>query len=67
MNSLDVKKLSIHDLRKKIDQYQKDYQNLKFHHHIKTLKNPMKIKFFRKNIAKLKTEYNKKINDISTT
>ncbi|WP_341656098.1 50S ribosomal protein L29 [Blattabacterium cuenoti] len=60
MNNLDIKKFSIHDLMKKIKQYQKDYQNLKFHHHIKALKNPMEIRFLRRNIAKLKTEYNKK-------
>ncbi|WP_185856570.1 50S ribosomal protein L29 [Blattabacterium cuenoti] len=59
-NFLDIKKISIHDLMKKIEQYQKDYQNLKFHHHIKTLKNPMKIRFLRRDIAKLKTEYNKR-------
>ncbi|WP_341660389.1 50S ribosomal protein L29 [Blattabacterium cuenoti] len=60
MNNLDIKKFSIHDLMKKIEQHQKDYQNMKFHHYIKALKNPMKIRFFRKNIAKLKTEYNKR-------
>ncbi|WP_341662178.1 50S ribosomal protein L29 [Blattabacterium cuenoti] len=60
MNNLDIKKFSIHDLMKKIKQYQKDYQNMKFHHHVKVLKNPMEIRFLRRNIAKLKTEYNKK-------
>ncbi|BAM99670.1 50S ribosomal protein L29 [Blattabacterium cuenoti] len=59
MNNLNTNKIPIHDLMKKIKQYQKDYQNMKFYHHIKTLKNPMKIRFLRRNIAKLKTEYNK--------
>ncbi|WP_185861080.1 50S ribosomal protein L29 [Blattabacterium cuenoti] len=63
MNNLDIKNLSIRNLIKKISELKKNYQNIKFNHHIKMLKNPMQIKFIRKNIAKLKTEYNKKIND----
>ncbi|WP_185851959.1 50S ribosomal protein L29 [Blattabacterium cuenoti] len=65
MNSLnlDGKNLSNYDLIKKIDQNQKNYQNMKFNHHIKMLKNPMEIRLIRKNIARLKTQYNKKIND----
>ncbi|QIK16630.1 50S ribosomal protein L29 [Blattabacterium sp. DPU] len=66
MNSLDVKNFTIHDLIKKIDKEKRNYQNMKFHHHIKTLKNPMKIRFLRRNIAQLKTKYNKKINDKRT-
>ncbi|WP_185866953.1 50S ribosomal protein L29 [Blattabacterium cuenoti] len=63
MNNLDIKNLSIHDLIKQIDKDQKDYHNIKFNHHIKIIKNPMKIRFLRRRIARLKTEYNKKIND----
>ncbi|WP_041936071.1 50S ribosomal protein L29 [Blattabacterium sp. (Nauphoeta cinerea)] len=63
MNSLDIKNLSIHDLIKQINKEQRNYQNIKFNHNIKMLKNPMIIRFIRKNIAKLKTEYNKKVND----
>ncbi|WP_185860524.1 50S ribosomal protein L29 [Blattabacterium cuenoti] len=63
MNNLDLKNLSISDLMKKIDENKKNYQRIKFNHHIKMLKNPIEIKFLRRNIAKLKTEYNKKIND----
>ncbi|WP_185857129.1 50S ribosomal protein L29 [Blattabacterium cuenoti] len=63
MNNLNEKNLSIHDLIKQIDKNQKKYQNMKFNHHVKMLKNPMEIKLIRKNIARLNTEYNKKIND----
>ncbi len=58
-----MKNLSIHDLIKLINETQRNYQNMKFNHNIKILKNPMIIRFIRKDIAKLKTEYNKKIND----
>ncbi|WP_185871460.1 50S ribosomal protein L29 [Blattabacterium cuenoti] len=64
MNTLDIEKdSSVHDLIRKIDEKQKNYQNMIFNHHIKILKNPIKIRFVRRDIAKLKTEYNKKIND----
>jgi|GEM_PF-6372789 ribosomal protein L29 len=63
MNSLDIKNLLIRDLIKYINENKKNYQYMKFNHHIKILKNPMEIRLIRKNIAKLKTEYNKKIND----
>ncbi|AFJ90820.1 50S ribosomal protein L29 [Blattabacterium sp. (Blaberus giganteus)] len=62
-SDINIKNLSVHDLIKQIDKNQKNYQNLKFRHHIKILKNPMEIRFIRRNIAKLKTEYNKKIDD----
>ncbi|WP_185857769.1 50S ribosomal protein L29 [Blattabacterium cuenoti] len=62
MNSLNIRSLSVHDLLKQIKENQKKYQNIKFNHHIKPLKNPMEIRSIRRKIAKLKTEYNKKIN-----
>ncbi|WP_185849032.1 50S ribosomal protein L29 [Blattabacterium cuenoti] len=63
MNSLNVKNLSVRDLMNQIDKDQRNFQNLKFNHHIKMIKNPIKIKFLRRKIAKLKTEYNKRINE----
>ncbi|WP_185861954.1 50S ribosomal protein L29 [Blattabacterium cuenoti] len=60
MKNSYIKTLSINDLIKKIKIYEEDYQKIKFDHCLKMYKNPMEIRFLRKNIAKLKTELNKK-------
>ncbi len=50
----------IKSLIEKIKNQKKIYQKIKFNHFIRLCKNPMEIRFLRKNIAKLKTELNKK-------
>ncbi|WP_185869422.1 50S ribosomal protein L29 [Blattabacterium cuenoti] len=59
----NIKNLSIKNLIEKIKINENNYQNIKFNHSIKMNKNPMIIRILRKNIARLKTELNKKIND----
>ncbi|WP_185882756.1 50S ribosomal protein L29 [Blattabacterium cuenoti] len=62
MKKIDIKILSIEDLIEKIKISKKDYQNMKLNHSMKLEKNPINFKYLRKNIAKLKTELNKKLN-----
>lgn len=55
-----IKEMSRESLKKEIKKCIINYENIKFSHFIKKQKNPMKIKFLRKNIARLKTELRKK-------
>lgn len=59
----DIKVLSEKDIKNHIKKQKENYQKIKFDHAFGLIKNPMEIRIFRKNIAKLKTELNKKKND----
>ncbi|WP_185858339.1 50S ribosomal protein L29 [Blattabacterium cuenoti] len=63
MKNSCIKNLSIDDLIQKIKISEENYHKLKFNHYVKMNKNTIKVRFLRRNIAKLKTELNKrKIN-----
>ncbi|WP_185878256.1 50S ribosomal protein L29 [Blattabacterium cuenoti] len=63
MKYSDIKVLSEDNIKDHIKKQKDNYQKIKFDHAFGLIKNPMEIKIFRKNIAKLKTELNKRIND----
>lgn len=59
--NMDVKSISIEkNIIKEIETQKKILQNIKLNHSVRLCKNPIKIRFIRRNIAKLKTELNKK-------
>ncbi|AWU39797.1 50S ribosomal protein L29 [Blattabacterium punctulatus] len=59
----EIQILSINDIKINIKIQKKNYQKMKFDQVLNFKKNFVKIKIFRRYIAKLKTELNKKIND----
>ncbi|WP_185866393.1 50S ribosomal protein L29 [Blattabacterium cuenoti] len=63
MKYSDIKILSKKDIQNHIKKEKDNYQKMKFDHTFGLIKNPMEIKIFRKNIAKLETELNQRRND----
>ncbi|WP_185854630.1 50S ribosomal protein L29 [Blattabacterium cuenoti] len=63
MKYSDIEVLSKKDIKNHIKKQKDNYQKIKFDHVFGLIKNPMEIRIFRKNIAKLKTELNKRRND----
>ncbi|WP_238785517.1 50S ribosomal protein L29 [Blattabacterium cuenoti] len=63
MKYSDIKVLSDDNIKNHIKEQKNNYQKIKFDHAFGLIKNPMKIRIFRKNVAKLKTELNKRRND----
>jgi len=51
-----VKELSTNELRERLEDEVKQLVKLKLNHSVSSLENPMKIMFFRKNVARMHTE-----------
>jgi|JI71714BRNA_FD_contig_51_2597042_length_899_multi_1_in_0_out_0_2 large subunit ribosomal protein L29 len=60
MKASELKDLSIEEIQSKIQQEVKSLEELKFNHVVTPLDNPLVIKAARKNVARLKTELNKR-------
>lgn len=60
MKASELKDLSIEEIQSKIQQEVKSLEELKFNHVVSPLDNPLVIKAARKNVARLKTELNKR-------
>ncbi|WP_185870876.1 50S ribosomal protein L29 [Blattabacterium cuenoti] len=59
--NIDIKSFSMEkNLIKEIEIQKEILQKIKLNHSVGLCKNPIEIRFIRKNIAKLKTELNKK-------
>lgn len=56
MANLDLKGLSVQDLKTELETAQKHFYSLKFNHAVATLENTAEIKSVRRNIARIKTE-----------
>ncbi|SDM06783.1 large subunit ribosomal protein L29 [Catalinimonas alkaloidigena] len=56
MKNDEIRALSTEEVQQKLQEEQQALQKLKFAHAISPLENPMKIRFARKNIARLHTE-----------
>lgn len=54
--------LTVEELKETIASESKKLQQLKFNHAVSTLENPMNIRETRKNIARLNTELQKRVN-----
>ncbi|WP_185870323.1 50S ribosomal protein L29 [Blattabacterium cuenoti] len=65
MKFSDIKVFSLEEIKENIKIKEKNFQFIKMYHPLIGLKkNPMEIRMLRKDIARLKTELNKrKIND----
>ncbi len=51
-----VKELSTNELRERLEEEKKQLVKMKINHAVSPLENPMKIKSFRKNVARMHTE-----------
>lgn len=57
---LELKEMSIEDLNAELTETQRQFRKLKFDHAIKGLDNPITLRGVRKDIARLKTEINRR-------
>lgn len=57
---LELQELSKEDLAAELTETQRQYQKLQFDHAIKGLDNPLTIREMRRDIARLKTEINRR-------
>ncbi|WP_185850810.1 50S ribosomal protein L29 [Blattabacterium cuenoti] len=60
MKYSDLKILSEKEILKYLENKRNDYKKMKFDHSIGLKKNTMEIRWLRRDIAKLKTEFNRK-------
>lgn len=56
MKQQEIKELSTNDLIEKLDEWQNQLIKLKLNHSISPLDNPGKIKVYRRTIARMKSE-----------
>lgn len=61
MKQAIIKELSTIELRERLEEEEKQLVKLKLNHAVSPLENPMKIKFFRKNVARMHTELCKRM------
>ncbi len=55
MKTLEIKELSVADLRERIDVERKNLREMKLNHAVSPLENPSKIKSSRRDIARMMT------------
>ena len=60
MKSSEIKEMSTKELIERLDTESDVYTRLKLNHAISPLDNPLKLRHTRRNIARLKTELNKR-------
>ncbi|MDD3876316.1 MAG: 50S ribosomal protein L29 [Bacteroidales bacterium] len=56
-----IRELSTPELKEKIEEEEKQLLKMKLNHAVSPLENPMKIGFYRKTIARLKTELRRRV------
>ena len=56
MKQAVVKELSTSELSERLEEEKKQLQKLKFNHSVSQLENPMKIKNYKKTVARIQTE-----------
>lgn len=61
MKQQDIMQLSTNDIREKVKEEKGVLVKLKLNHAVSPIENPLKIKTFRKTIARLQTELTKRI------
>lgn len=61
MKTTDIRSMSVADLQTKIEEAEKEYQILKMGHKISPVENPIKVRTFRKEIARYKTILTEKL------
>ena len=60
MKAVEIKELTIKELRDRLVSEQEMLTKLKLNHSVSPLDNPLKIRYARKDIARLKTELRKR-------
>jgi len=67
MKQTVIKELSTPELKEKIEEEEKQLLKMKLNHAVSPLENPMKISFYRKTIARLKTELRRRVLETEQT
>ena len=60
MKSDEIREMTIAEIKERIKNDKEMLLKLKINHHVSSLENPMKIKYARRTIARLKTEVTKR-------
>ncbi len=55
-----IREMSTSELNERLEEEKKQLTKMKLNHAVSPLENPLKIKFFRKTIARIKTEIHKR-------
>ena len=64
MKTSEIEKLSLEDLKDKLQEQQKQLKDLKMNHAVSPLENPVQIKAVRRTVARLLTAITSKENEI---
>ncbi|CAI8188867.1 MAG: 50S ribosomal protein L29 [Flavobacteriaceae bacterium] len=64
MKTSEIEKLSLEDLKDKLQEQQKQLKDLKMNHAVSPLENPLQIKAVRRTVARLLTAITSKENEI---
>ena len=64
MKTSEIEKLSLEDLKDKLQEQQKQLKDLKMNHAVSPLENPLQIKAVRRIVARLLTAITSKENEI---
>ncbi|MBW6477978.1 MAG: 50S ribosomal protein L29 [Bacteroidales bacterium] len=56
-----IREMSTNELRERLDEEKKQLDKLKLNHSVSPLENPIKIKIYRKTVARIKTELRKRV------
>ncbi|MBL6643751.1 MAG: 50S ribosomal protein L29 [Flavobacteriaceae bacterium] len=64
MKTSEIEKLSLEDLKDKLQEQQKRLKDLKMNHAVSPLENPLQIKAVRRTVARLLTAITSKENEI---
>lgn len=56
-----IREMSTNELRERLDEEKKQLEKLKLNHSVSPLENPMKVKLYRKTVARIKTELRKRV------
>jgi large subunit ribosomal protein L29 len=58
-----IREMSTGELVERLDEEKKQLEKLRLNHAVSPLENPMKIKLYRKTVARIKTELHKRVID----
>ena len=61
-----IREMSTNELNERLDEEKKQLDKLKLNHSVSPLENPLKIKLYRKTVARIKTELRKRVIEEST-
>jgi large subunit ribosomal protein L29 len=59
-NNAEIRELSLAELKDRITEENFQLEKLRFNHTVSTLENPMKLRYNRRLVARLKTEFRKR-------